>query len=140
VSEEQAKFEPTFNIRLISSTLREVMIFLINRQGLINTAEHFWQAQQDVMLLKQELETAYKSGIQKAQQQKRTDVTELWMFGLLAYQRLTEDGLSLKAFLEMPYARMERQAAELGKALMKRAEAEGELVYLFEKKSRDKSE
>lgn len=138
MSEEQAKFDPTFNITLFSSTMRELMIFFINRQGLVNTEAHFWQAQQDAMLIRQELETAYKSGIQKAQQQKRKEITELWMFGLLAYQRLTEDGLSLKAFLEMPYARMERQALELGKALMKKAETDGESVYLFTKKSREK--
>jgi hypothetical protein len=131
-------FNPTFDIRLISSTLREILIFRINQAGLENSAEHFWQAQQDVMLIRAELQTAYNSGVQKAKMQKRQDFTELWMFGLLAYQRLTEDGLRLKDFLETPKARMEREAAELGAALKAKAEKEGESVYMIRKKSREK--
>lgn len=138
MSEDKPKFSPTFDIRLISSVMRELLIHEMNRMAITNTAEHFWQAQQDVMLIRQELETAYKSGIQKAQNQNRKEITERWMFGLLAYQRLTEDGLSLKAFLETPKARMEREAAELGKALKAKAETDGESVYLFNKKSREK--
>jgi hypothetical protein len=131
-------FNPTFLITNFSSTLREILIFRINQLGVTNTEAHFWQAQQDVMLIRAELQTAYNSGIQKAKMQKRQDYTELWMFGLLAYQRLTEDGLRLKDFLEMPKARMERQAAELGAALKVKAEKEGESVYMIKKKSREK--
>jgi hypothetical protein len=132
------KFKPTFDIRVFSTVIRELMIYRLNQMGLVNTQEHFWQAQQDAMTIRTELETAYKSSIQKAQTQKGYEFTELWMFGLLAYQRLTEDGLRLKDFFEMPKARMERQAAELGAALKAKAEKEGESVYMIKKKSREK--
>jgi hypothetical protein len=132
------EFSPEFLITNFSTTMREILIFRMNQMSHENSAEHFWQAQQDAMAIRQELETAYKSSIQKAQTQKGYEFTELWMFGLLAYQRLTEDGLRLKDFLEMPKARMERQAAELGAALKAKAEKEGESVYMIKKKSREK--
>jgi hypothetical protein len=137
---EQAQFDPKFNMTLFSAVIREIMIFRMNQMALVNTANHFWQAQQDAQLLRGELEAAYRSVLQKAQNQKKHggNFPELWMFGYLAYQRITEDGLSLKAFLEMPKTRMAQQALALGEALKAKAAQDGDGVYQFEKKSREK--
>ena len=136
---ETAKFSPTFNITLISSVMREVLIFRMNQMARENTAKHFWRAQSEVTQLRTKLETAYKSSIQKAKIAKQqTAITDLWCYGLVAYDLITEQGMKLSDVLNMSGAKLERMAAEMGTALKAKAQTEGESVYLFEKKSREK--
>ena len=138
--ENKPKFSPTFLITDYAKTLREILIFRINQLSIVNSANDFWQAQSDVTLLRNKLQSAYGSAIQKAQfQKKETEgVPDIWMFGAAAYELITEQGMRLSDVLNMSGNKLAQLAAEQGAILKAKAEQDGEGVYLFEKKSREK--
>lgn len=138
---EEAKFSPTWDIKGYAKTLREILIFRINQFAIVNSANDFWQAQSDVTSLRNKLQDAYKSAIQKNQMQKSQQgqtIPEIWVFGAAAYDLITEQGMRLSDVLEMSGAKLAQLAAEQGAILKAKAETDGESVYLFTKKSREK--
>jgi hypothetical protein len=141
VSEENPKFDPHWNITDYAKTLREILIFRINQLAIVNSANDFWQAQSDVTNLRNKLQDAYKSAIQKSQMQKAKQgqtVPAIWMFGAAAYDLITEQGVRLSDVLEMSGAKLAQMAAGQGAMLKAKAETDGESVYLFTKKSKEK--
>jgi hypothetical protein len=138
---DKPKFEPTFMITNFSGTIREIMVFEINRKSLVNDANDFWEAQRDVNKLRNKLQDAYQSAIQKSQFQKAKKgqgVPDIWMFGAVAYDLITEQGQRLDAVLKMSGNKLAELAAQQGEALKAKAAQDGDGVYLFEKKSREK--
>ena len=121
----------SFDIRNFSGTLRELLILRINQMGQVNSPKHFWQAQQEITRLRARLERAYRATLQKARLHQKTP-PDLWMFGLAAYELLSEQGLRLDAVLALSNARLARLALELAAPI----EA-GWQLPLFEKTSRE---
>lgn len=153
---EEAKFSPTFNIQLFSAVMREILIFRMNQMAHVNSADHFWQAQQETVKLRSKLETVYKSTTQKAQMKHSFKtkmlpseiITEpfsaielppdIWMFGAAAYDLITEQGMRLDAVLNMSGNKLAELAAKQGELFKAKAETDGDSVYLIPKKSREK--
>ena len=116
------------------------MVFRLNQLGHTVGEKEFWQAQSDVTLLRNKLQSAYVSAMQKAKIQKAKQgqsVPDIWMFGAVAYQFITEDGLRLKDVLEMSGAKLARLAQTEGEKFKAKAAAEGDSAYMIDKKSKE---
>lgn len=137
---DKPKFDPKFSITNFSGTIREIFVFRINQMGLVNTKEHWDLAQVDVTNLRNKLQAAYGSAIQKAKFQKKQSegVPDIWMYGAAAYDLITEQGMRLSDVLKMSGNKLTELAAAQGASLRAKAEQDGEGIYLFEKKSREK--
>jgi hypothetical protein len=149
------KFAPTFDARNYSGTLREILIFRVNQLSLVNDANDFWQAQSEVNTLRNKLQTAYNSAVQKAQMRhgfkarkspsetmaeplSAIEYPEIWTFSAAAYDLITEQGMRLADVVNMSGAKLAQLAIEQGNLFKEKAEKEGDTVYMIAKKSREK--
>lgn len=142
------KFAPRFDIKNFSGTIREIMTFLINTKGIVNTKVHFDEAQEEVVKLRNRLQDAYNSEMKKrlpyvGRLGKKPffvpDMSlEIWMYGAAAYDLITEQGRRLQDVLNMPWSDITEKAKEQGELFKKKAEQEGDAAYMIKKKSREK--
>ena len=115
-------FAGKFDVRNFGGVIREIMIFRMNQMGRVNTANHFWKAQQESVALRKKLERAYNSELER-QRLSKTDsvnvaVTELWMLGIAAYVLICQEGRRLDDVIKMSGPKLVKKAIEVSKPII----------------------
>lgn len=121
----------TFDIRNFAQTMREITFYRTRELNRPDDSNTFFQAQRDVVKLRQKLERAFNSAVQKATR-KKTEPPELWMFGLVAYRLIVEDGQSIDDVVKLSGNKLADKASELSLPIEETGE---DSAYMFEKKN-----
>ena len=103
-----------FDIYNFNSIMREMFIYRMNKLSGYEPetgenpgqAEHFEQAQQDMVKLRRMIERHYAAGL------KKKDCPPRWAFGMAIHKRYVEAGLSFKAVLKTNLSKHFNKALE----------------------------
>ena len=115
-------FAGKFDARNFSGVMREILIFRMNQMGRVNTANHFWVAQQEIIKLRQKLERAYNGQLQRAKISKNTeDVVELWAYGLAAYVLICHEGRRLDDVCKLSGPKLVKKAIEVSTPIIEKS-------------------
>jgi hypothetical protein len=134
-------FEPLviyFNVRSFAEVMREIFnhrfaeLYKAATPGQLKTEGYvgdlFEKAQQEIVNLRQRLESASKS------HQQKDAYLDIWMFALAAYQAYTMYNRRFDDVMAMSLSKLARGASEIGQQLQADAEKKGEAAYFWQKR------